>query len=65
MNSEVPIYQKMNLTIAEACQLTNIGRDKLTDLTRRKDCDFVLRVGTKTLIKRKMLEKYLSNKSVI
>ena len=62
---EVPIYQKVNLTIKEATALTNIGRDKLNELINERDCNFTLQVGRKTLIKRKLFEEYLMKKSVI
>ncbi len=62
---EVPIYEKVNLTIEEACALTNIGRDKIKELTRNGDCDFSLQVGRKVLIKREPFVKYLMKKSVI
>lgn len=63
--SEVPIYEKVNLTIEEACQLTNIGVQKIRSLTKEKDCDFALMVGTKTLIKREPFVRYLMKKTVI
>lgn len=62
---EVPIYEKVNLTIKEACELTNIGRDKIRELINNSDCDFSLRVGRKILIKRERFIKYLMKKSVI
>ena len=62
---EVPISEKVNLTIEEATKLTNIGRDKIRELSKTKDCDFTLQVGSKTLIKREKFIKYLMDKSVI
>lgn len=63
--NEVPIYEKVNLTVEEACKLTNIGRDKIRELVKEKDCDFSLMVGTKILIKREPFVKYLMKKTVI
>ena len=57
---EVPIWEKMNLTIEEAMAYSGIGRDKLYELVRRPDCPFVLRNGRSILIKRKELENYNS-----
>lgn len=62
---EIPIYHKAMLTIAEATALTNIGRDKIKELMRNNDCNFYLKVGTKTLIKREMFVDYINKKSVI
>lgn len=63
--NEVPIYEKVNLTVEEACKLTNIGRDKIRELVKEKDCDFSLMVGTKILIKRELFVRYLMKKTVI
>jgi excisionase family DNA binding protein len=57
----VPIWEKMNLTLNEAAELSNIGINKLREITDEPDCDFVLFVGRKRLIKRKGLEQYLEN----
>lgn len=62
---EVPISEKVNLTIEEAAKLTNIGMNKIRELSKEKDCDFSLQVGTKTLIKREKFVKYLMGKTVI
>lgn len=58
---EVPIWEKANLTVEEATLYFNIGKDKVRELTDRKDCDFVLFCGRKKLIKRKRMEEYLNN----
>lgn len=58
---EVPISQKPNLTIPEAAAYFNIGQGKLYELTDSEDCDFVLFVGSKRLIKRVVFERYLEN----
>ena len=36
-----------------------IGMNKLRELTEDENCKFVLYIGSKRLIKRQMLEKYL------
>ena len=53
---EVPIWEKANLTID-----FGIGTNKLRDITSNPDCEFVIWVGTKRLIKRKKFEKYLED----
>lgn len=58
---EVPIWEKANLTIDEAAAYFGIGTNKLREITSNPDCEFVIRVGTKRLIKRKKFEKYLED----
>ena len=55
---EVPIWEKSNLTLEEAAAYSGIGVNKLRELTDNKDCDFVLWVGKKRLIKRKKFDEY-------
>jgi len=57
---KVPICEKANLTLLEAAEYFGIGVNKLKELTNNKDCDFVLWVGRKRLIKRKALDAYLA-----
>lgn len=57
--TQVPIYQKQNLTIEEAAEYSNIGQNKLRELTADERCNFVLYVGTKRLIKRKQFDAYI------
>lgn len=57
---EVPIYEKMSLSIEEAAAYSGIGQHKIREMIEDIDCDFVLRVGTKkSLIKRKKFEEYI------
>lgn len=57
--TEVPIWQKSNLTLEEAAAYSGIGVNKLRDISNSEDCTFVLWVGSKRLIKRRLLDKYL------
>ena len=61
----VPIWERRNLTLDEASVYTGIGVDKLREISNCDDCDFVLWVGTKRLLKRKQLEDYLDKCSSI
>ena len=56
---ELPVWQKMNLTLDEASEYTGIGKTKLRELSDKEDCPFVLWNGAKHLFKRKKLEEYL------
>ena len=57
----VPIWEKTNLTIDEAAAYFGIGTNKLREITSNPDCDFVIWIGTKRLIKRAKLKKYLED----
>lgn len=55
----VPIWEKSNLTLEEAAAYSGIGINKLREITNDENCDFVLWVGSKRLLKRKKLDQYL------
>jgi excisionase family DNA binding protein len=59
MSNNVPIWEKSNLTLEEASAYFNIGINKLREMTNDDDCSFVIWCGSKRLIKRRMLDKYL------
>lgn len=59
--TEVPIWEKMLLTIDEAALYTNIGQNRISELLRKPSCPFVLYIGRKKLVKRTEFEKYLNN----
>ena len=59
MNSTVPIWEKSNLTLEEAAAYFNIGVNKIREISKDDNCTFVLWVGNKRLIKRKMFDAYL------
>lgn len=59
MRHEIPIWEKSNLSLEEAAGYFNIGINKLRELTDTENCPFVLWCGSKRLIKRKALDKYL------
>ena len=62
---EVPIYEKANLTIAEAAAYFNIGEHKLREMVADEFYDCALRNGTKILIKRRKLLEALEDCLVI
>lgn len=65
MERIIPIWEKANLTLEEAAQYFNIGMHKLRALSDSSNCNFVLFIGNKRLIKRKQLEKFLEDKTYI
>ncbi len=60
-HNDVPIWEKSNLTLKEAARYSGIGINQLRDMSNEPDCDFVLFVGRKRLIKRVPLDKYLES----
>lgn len=56
----MPFWMKYNLTIKEAAAYSNIGINKIDELLKQPQCNFVLYVGSKKLVKRKEFEQYLS-----
>ncbi len=58
---EVPIKDKLNLTIEEAAAYSNIGINKIGELMKQPRCSFVIYVGRKRLIKRREFEKFIES----
>ena len=57
----IPIDKKLNLTIRQAADYSNICINKINDMLRNPNCEFVLYVGNRKLVKRKEFEEYLAN----
>ena len=57
----VPIWKKVTLTIEEAAAYSNIGINKMLEVTKDPLCPFVLYVGHRRLVKRKEFEEFISN----
>lgn len=55
----VPVWAKPYLTIEEATAYTGIGRDKLYEMTNKEKCPFVLWVGNRRMIKRRIFDEYI------
>jgi DNA binding domain, excisionase family len=60
IQEKVSIENKFALTVKEAAEYFNIGEHRIRELTDKKNCPFVLWVGSKRLVKRKKFEEYLS-----
>ncbi len=59
LKKDIPIWRKSNLTLEEASVYSGIGINKLRSISNDDNCKFVLWVGSKRLIKRKLLDEYL------
>lgn len=57
---EIPIWEKSNLTLEEAAAYSGIGVNKIREISNAKDCDFVLWVGNKRLIKRQRFDQFIN-----
>lgn len=62
---EVPIWEKACMTIEEAAAYSGISDKTLRNRIREQNYDFILKIGTKTLIKRKLFEKFLDSSDII
>ena len=58
--SNKKVWNKLNLSIEEASIYSNIGTGKLYEMTEKPDCPFVLWVGSRRIIKRKVFEEYIA-----
>ena len=56
---QIPIWEKSNLTLEDAAAYSGIGINKLRQLTDDDNCEFVLWIGTKRLIKRRKFDEYI------
>lgn len=56
---EIPIWEKLNLTLEEAAAYSNIGINKIREISNDDKCPFVLWIGNKRLIKRKRFDEYI------
>ena len=66
MNTEkVLIHEKLNLTIREAAEYSNIGINRIDEMLKKPNCPFGLYVGSKKLVKRKEFEEYIRKQLVI
>ena len=63
---QIPIYEKYNLTITEAAQYFNIGEKNLRKIVANDPtADYILMVGNKVLLKRKLFEKFMDETNSI
>ena len=55
----VPIWQKELLSVKEAAAYFGIGENKIREMTAGVDNPYVLWVGNRRMIKRKLMESYI------
>lgn len=63
--NELSINQKLNLTIEEAMAYSNIGEHTLRNELVKPYCPFALKIGNRTLVKRKEFEEWNSKQNRI
>ena len=59
-NNTVPVWHKINLTVEETAKYSNIGQHKIRELMKLPNCNFVINIGNKQLIKRQRFEDFIS-----
>ena len=56
---EIPIWEKYTLTIREAAEYFHIGEKKMRQIVDENyNANFILMVGNRAMIKRKLFEQY-------
>ena len=66
MKKDIPVWEKYALTIREAAQYFHVGEKKLRQIVEENpDADFVVKLGNRSMIKRKNFEIYLDRASVL
>lgn len=55
----VPLWERATLSLEEASAYTGIGVNKLRSMSDEKNCDYLLWVGNKRMLKRKKLDEFL------
>lgn len=62
---QIPLWERSYLSIKEAMKYFNLGENKIRELSNLPDSHFVIFIGNKKLINRKLLEKFINCKSTI
>ena len=64
VTGNIPLGEKLNLTVAEAAVYTGLGQVRIRKLLKEPDCPFLLKLGShRILVRRKELEDYLKSKN--
>lgn len=59
-NFDIPIWEKATLTIEEAAAYSGIGQNKIREISNTNNCEFVLWIGNRRLIKRRQFESFIA-----
>lgn len=55
----IPVWRKYGLNISEACEYFGLGRNSMYELCKNNpDADWLLKIGSRIIIKRELFEKY-------
>ena len=65
LSIDVPLSEKLMLTVKEAAAYSGIGINKIDSMCRQPNCPFVLFNGNRKLVKRKAFEAFLERELVI
>ncbi len=66
MDIEVPISEKVLLTLREAAEYFHIGQNRIREMAKSDICsECFLRNGNRLMIKRKLFEKYIDETDYI
>lgn len=60
VKNSVPIWEKAALTLEEAAAYSGIGLNKIREISNADNCEFVLWVGSKRMIKRRQFDSYIA-----
>lgn len=61
MKQNIPVWEKITMTVEEAAEYSSIGINKIRELSSNPRCNFVIYIGKKRLIKRKEFEKFIAD----
>lgn len=61
MKQNIPVWEKITMTVEEAAEYRSIGINKIRELSSDPRCNFVIYIGKKRLIKRKEFEKFIAD----
>jgi hypothetical protein len=65
-HQDIPIWEKYTFTIEEAARYFRIGENRLRNIIQMyPDEDFIITVGNRVQIKRKLFERYIDNATTI
>lgn len=57
----VPVWERITISLEEAAAYIGIGVRKLRDMTDKPECNYVIWVGNRRMIKRKKFDEYLES----